>query len=145
MEISKVAHPDYAMFKQRLESFTLWPPQLSQKKTDLAHAGLFYSNVSDRVTCFACGVMLYGWKPQDDPWIEHYHHTKRCVYLNMVGGVRLLVHDHGGPGCLWAKPKEVLARQSTTPPNPLHGAWTHAGMDEPDVSKVTACDFTNEN
>ena len=74
-----------------MKTFTAWPPKLAQCKHDLASAGLFYSNVCDKVTCFACGVMLYGWKTKDNPWIEHYTHSKDCVYLKTVGGVRLVV------------------------------------------------------
>ena len=93
--MDSIAHPEYLLFKDRLKTFTAWPPQLSQRKENLSHAGLFYSNVSDRVTCFACGVMLYGWKPRDDPLIEHYNHARHCVYLQMIGGVRLFVLPHG--------------------------------------------------
>lgn len=59
------------------------------KPWDLAHAGFFYTNTSDKVCCFACGVVIYDWKRDDDPWLEHHQHSRHCVYLKMVGGVRL--------------------------------------------------------
>ena len=119
------------MFKHRLNSYSSWPPQIAQTKQDLAHAGLFYSNVSDRVTCFACGVMLYGWKIRDDPWIEHYNHVRDCFYLNMVGGVRLVVHDRPIAG---TNPDKREDREWRSPPSPRHESRTHerTGIDEPD-------------
>lgn len=78
-------HPQYIWFENRLCTFTMWPPQLAQNKRTMARCGLFYSNVSDRVTCFSCGVTLFGWKLEDDPWIEHQRLSKDCLYLQMVG------------------------------------------------------------
>lgn len=90
MGLNFLAYPDYLSFKQRVNSFTWWPHQLAQKNINLAHAGFFYSNMGDKVTCFACGVKLYGWNIRDDPWIEHYKYARHCVYLEMVGGVRIV-------------------------------------------------------
>ena len=78
-------HPQYLWYKDRLATFTMWPPQLMQNKRTLARCGLFYGNVSDHVTCFSCGLTLYGWKPTDNPWIEHYRLSKDCSYLKLVG------------------------------------------------------------
>ena len=119
MGLNILAYPDYLLFKHRVVSFKSWPPQLSQKNTDLANAGFFYSNVSDRVTCFACGVRLYGWKIRDDPWIEHYKNAKHCLYLNMVGGVRIVEPKHGGT--------DIRAK-----PTPRHGTHDRTGTDESD-------------
>ena len=74
MDMQQIAHPEYVLFKDRLATYSLWPPQLTQTDYKLAQAGLFYSNVSDRVTCFACRILLWGWKEDDDPWLEHYKH-----------------------------------------------------------------------
>lgn len=136
--MDNLAHPEYLLFKHRLKSFTSWPPQLSQNKTDLAQAGLFYNNVSDRVVCFACGVMLYEWKPHDDPWIEHCKHARHCVYLNMVGGARLFLPQHDGSNTrgVPATSNEMLHQQRTNPSNPFRGLWAQgatAGLDSPDV------------
>ena len=135
MDLGNLAHPEYLMFKQRLESFTSWPPQLSQDKTVLAQAGLFYSNVSDRVVCFACGVKLYGWKSDDDPWMEHHKHASHCVYLNMVGSDRILERQHDGSNTPGLSSYEMFHQQRTTPSSTSRGLWTHseAGIDSPDV------------
>ena len=129
MDLGNLAHPEYLLFKQRLKSFTSWPPQLRQDKTVLAQAGLFYSNVSDRVVCFACGVKLYGWKSHDDPWIEHYNYARHCVYLNMVGSDRLSAHQHD-----WSS-YEMLHHERTTQSNASSELCAHseAGLDNPDV------------
>lgn len=134
MDVNKLAYPDYLLFKRRLHSFTSWPIQISQQKADLAHAGLFYSNVSDRVTCFACGVVLYGWKPWDDPWIEHNKHTRYCLYLKMVGGVRLFTSPRGRFNALATSSE---GRQHVSSPSihqlGLETFDTTKGEDEPDV------------
>lgn len=135
VNMDNLAHPEYMMFKQRLKSFTSWPPQLNQKKTDLAHAGLFYSNVSDRVVCFACGVMLYGWNPQDNPWLEHCKYAAgHCAYLNMVGDFGLFVPMHGDSNTHRVS-NEVLDQQRITP----FSLWTRgnaAGLDTPDAGNT---------
>ena len=84
MDKSNLAHPHYLMYKSRLKTFATWPPQLAQTKWELARAGFLYRNESDKVTCFACGVSLYGWKTEDDPWREHNKHSGNCPYLNIV-------------------------------------------------------------
>lgn len=89
MEPRHLAHPSYVYFRKRLDSFASWPPQMRPKPCDLAHAGYFYTNLSDKVCCFACGLMMHDWNRDDDPWLEHHRHTRHCVYLKMVGGVRL--------------------------------------------------------
>lgn len=85
MDYNNLAHPRYLSYNDRLETFTRWPPQLVQTKWLLAHAGFFYSNENDKVTCFACGVNIYGWKTQDEPWREHHKYSSHCRYLNVVG------------------------------------------------------------
>ena len=116
MDLQKLAYPEYISFKDRLASYSLWPPQLSQSDYSLAHAGLFYSNVSDRVTCFACGVMLWGWKADDDPWLQHYKHGRNCFYMKMVGGVRL--EDNCSTPAMSTKPYEMWKCAA------LQGPWT---------------------
>ena len=125
MDLHNLAHPEYSFFKDRLASYSLWPPQLSQSDYSLAHAGLFYSNVSDRVTCFACGIMLWGWKSNDDPWLEHFIHGKNCFYMKMVGGVRL--KGLSGTPAMSSKPYDLWECAA------LQGPWAKNEMkDEPD-------------
>ena len=95
MDCTRVLYPGYACFKTRLDTFASWSALLRPEGWDLAHAGFVYTNFGDKVTCFACGIVLCGWKREDDPWLEHHRHARDCVYLNMVGGVRL-----------WNKPRE---------------------------------------
>lgn len=132
MDANKLVYPDYLLFKRRLQSFTAWPPQISQQKTDLANAGFFYSNVSDKVTCFACGVVLCGWRPWDDPWIEHDRHTRSCLYLKMVGGVRLFTNGVIG----LSTSHDQHECQPTPPPTLEHRGLRSSrimkGKDEPD-------------
>ena len=121
MDMQQIAHPEYVLFKDRLATYSLWPPQLTQTDYKLAQAGLFYSNVSDRVTCFACGILLWGWKEDDDPLLEHYKHRKDCFYMKMVGGVRL-------------EAEQKLPATSTKPYEMWKNAtpWTKNKKDEPD-------------
>ena len=86
MDPSQPAHPRHVYFKERLESFSSWPPQINPK-SEIAHAGLFYTNTVDKVICFACGLLICSWKQDDDPWLDHYQHTSDCQYLNIVGAL----------------------------------------------------------
>lgn len=133
MDGNKLVYLEYLLFKRRLDSFTSWPPQISQQKTDLAHAGLFYSNVSDKVTCFSCGVVLYGWRPWHDPWIEHDRHTRYCLYLKMVGGVRLFTNGVSGLPTSHVPQECQPSTPSTLEHRGLGSSNITKGKDEPDV------------
>ena len=65
-------------------------------KIELAHAGLFHTNTSDKVICFARALLFCSLKQDDEPWLEHYQHASDCQYLKIVGGVRL-----------WPKPQKI--------------------------------------
>ena len=70
----------------RLHTFSRWPhtKHLLATPPNLAAAGFFYrpnnENV-DRVACFACGVHLVNWEPNDDPLQEHLAHAERCAFV----------------------------------------------------------------
>ena len=76
-------YPEYQSMTQRLKSFDrYWPRQLSQTPYQLAWAGFFYTQTSDKVKCYCCGVTLHQWESTDVPWEEHLiHHTRPCEFL----------------------------------------------------------------
>lgn len=66
----------------RLASFSRRPASESTIPADaLAKAGFFYTGALDRVRCFACGVMLAGWKLDEQPWSEHRSHSSGCWFV----------------------------------------------------------------
>lgn len=80
--------PYMVYYRDRLLSFGNWPVQLQQKKHSLASAGFYYTNNSDIVKCFSCGLRLGNWLKDDDVWKEHQRWSPRCHYVNMVGFYR---------------------------------------------------------
>ncbi len=69
--------------KVRLETFKDWPKYLRPKPVLLARAGLCYSCMSDRVSCFECKVVLHNWRAWEDPLQEHYKASPNCAYLKI--------------------------------------------------------------
>lgn len=55
-------YPNYAIFDNRLLSFTEWPRSMKQKPAELADAGFFYTGKGDQTLCFHCGGGLKDWE-----------------------------------------------------------------------------------
>ncbi|AAM70284.1 inhibitor of apoptosis 1 [Phthorimaea operculella granulovirus] len=72
--------------KARLESFETWPVGLKQKPAELADAGLYYTGCGDRCLCFACGVELENWLPDEDVWTKHALETDKCTHIILSKG-----------------------------------------------------------
>ena len=79
---TKYAHPNFATFESRLESFksfnrhrSLYPPEA------FARAGLFYVGVADCVCCYYCGQGLRNWDFQDVPAKEHLRLSPNCKHM----------------------------------------------------------------
>ncbi|XP_046370884.2 baculoviral IAP repeat-containing protein 8-like isoform X3 [Haliotis rufescens] len=43
-----------------------------------------FRGTSDRVRCFACGVILSDWEPGENPWEEHVQWSPRCEFVTSV-------------------------------------------------------------
>lgn len=80
----EIVHSQYKLIPQRLKSFSTWPVGIKQRPQELAEAGFFYSGQSDLTICFACGVHIAQWEPNDNVWLEHKKHNKKdCSYLKL--------------------------------------------------------------
>ena len=86
----KYAVPKMLYYRDRVVSFQNWPIQLYQNKHTMASAGVYYTNNSDIVKCFACGLRLGQWLRSDDVWKQHRKWSPDCYYINMVGSARLV-------------------------------------------------------
>ena len=85
MEIERLSPKfyKYRYLPARLETFKLWPRHHHVKAIALAQAGFFYTDCSDYVRCFYCGIILGDWTPQDRVWSEHAVHSPECEYVKM--------------------------------------------------------------
>lgn len=79
-------NPKYITFESRLQTFTCWPSNVTQKPADLAYAGFYYEGVLDRVRCFHCDGGLNHWDPQDEPWSQHALWFPKCAYVQIIKG-----------------------------------------------------------
>lgn len=78
----QIKFPEFKLMSKRLKSFEIWPVGIKQRPQELAEAGFFYNGQSDLTTCFACGVFLCNWEPNDNVWVEHKKHAKtECIFL----------------------------------------------------------------
>lgn len=70
--------------KTRLQTFSSdWP--YDKRFIDvkiMAKSGLYFTGSSDRVKCVFCGLMLHEWNSYDNPIIDHWKFSPRCIMLN---------------------------------------------------------------
>lgn len=71
-----INYPDFAEESKRIESFALWSK--TQKPTEMAEAGLFFTGKGDRVKCYICGGGLENWVVDDIPREQHTVWFPRC-------------------------------------------------------------------
>ncbi|KFM65428.1 Baculoviral IAP repeat-containing protein 7-A, partial [Stegodyphus mimosarum] len=76
----KPKHPAMADIKRRLLTYKGWPLTMLTPQ-QLSECGLFYTGVSDLVTCYFCGGSLGNWDLEDDPWVEHAKFFPDCTFL----------------------------------------------------------------
>ncbi|XP_046555949.1 baculoviral IAP repeat-containing protein 2-like isoform X1 [Haliotis rubra] len=80
---------DYTREATRLDSFSRWPPNVTQTPETLARAGFYHipcKEKPDRVKCAYCRGKLYNWASGDDPWIEHAKCFPTCPYIRLCFG-----------------------------------------------------------
>ena len=89
----------------RLESFCSdsWPLHTPVTIGDLAKAGFYYLGRGDRVRCYFCSGVLYGWEKGDTAVGEHRKHFPQCKFIqrndattattSSESGVRLKTQD----------------------------------------------------
>lgn len=86
----KAEYPHFKHLSARLRSYDTWPVGIAQKREILADAGFIYFGISDTLMCYHCGVSLSGWKPNDDPWIEHSKKSPQCQHVIMMKGLEFI-------------------------------------------------------
>lgn len=84
--IYRTEFPEFAIESIRLRTFKDWPKTMKQKPEQMADAGFFYTQISDRVICFSCGGGLCKWDENDDPFEQHAIWYSKCNYLQLVKG-----------------------------------------------------------
>lgn len=79
-------HGKFSTYDSRLNTFSQWPPSLTQKPHDLAEAGFYFTGRGDQVRCFHCDGGLRLWEREDDPWLEHARWFPHCGFLLLIKG-----------------------------------------------------------
>ena len=74
-------NPHMLSSDERLQSFTKnWPVKGHVTPREMADAGVYYLDDSDRVIRFYCGAGLKNWEPNDNSWYEHAKWFPLCEY-----------------------------------------------------------------
>ena len=78
-------YPQYQVYEHRVNTFVdrFWPMSLHQNAVTMASAGFFYSGNGDIVICAFCGLYLYRWLPNDDPFTEHKKFNDNCKFVSL--------------------------------------------------------------
>ncbi|XP_052811256.1 uncharacterized protein LOC128238952 isoform X2 [Mya arenaria] len=89
VSMTKPQHREYAIAELRTKSFdhSNWPPDHPVPVQLLAECGLFYVGQMDTVRCFYCNCGFRNWEKNDDPWVEHAHHSPSCTYVIQKRGM----------------------------------------------------------
>ena len=81
-------NPHMVNSDERLQCFTKnLPVKGHVTPCEMADAGFYYLDDSDRVICFYCGGGLKNWEPNDNPWYEHAKWFPLCEYVLKKQGV----------------------------------------------------------
>lgn len=80
------AAPSFRSNEKRLQTFAIWPVQLSQRPETLSEAGFYYSGNGDRCFCFQCDIGIKDWEASDDPFFEHARWSPQCSYVILKKG-----------------------------------------------------------
>jgi hypothetical protein len=75
---------EFSNYDERLKSFKNWPANLKQTPIKLANVGFYYIGGDDKVKCYKCGVILYRWEDDDDPFEGHQEHSPNCEHLKVI-------------------------------------------------------------
>ncbi|XP_041364314.1 baculoviral IAP repeat-containing protein 2-like [Gigantopelta aegis] len=78
-------HPQFEDEEDRKRTFEYWPC-LPQTEEQLIEAGFYFTGISDKVVCFACGFGLRKWRPTAEPWVEHARHSPDCQFVKEKKG-----------------------------------------------------------
>lgn len=88
----RVSNFHFATFDNRAETFLYQWPSVSQAppSESVAEAGLYFFSKPDTVCCFACNVMISGWKPNDIPIFIHLTERSTCTFIKTPIGQNLI-------------------------------------------------------
>lgn len=68
--------------RARTYTFCNWP-SITPSAEEMACAGWWYTNISDRVICIHCDAMFHSWTENDKPYEIHRLKSPRCYYVRM--------------------------------------------------------------
>lgn len=79
--------PDLKYREQRVATFPAATTQFAVDVGKLATAGFFYvGDGDDKTCCFHCGLGVYRWNADDDPWTEHARWKPNCQFVLLRKG-----------------------------------------------------------
>ena len=79
-------HSNYAHIDKRRESFAGHEKDIALDVEALSAAGFFFKSEPDRCECFCCGLVISGWKKNDNPWVDHAWYDPTCCFLRKLKG-----------------------------------------------------------
>ncbi|XP_061173290.1 baculoviral IAP repeat-containing protein 3-like [Saccostrea echinata] len=77
----KAAHPQFASYDARLDSFQTWHASPPPSKEEFAKAGYFCEQNGVVLRCFYCSGIDWDFKPHEDPWKRHAKWYYNCLFI----------------------------------------------------------------
>ena len=126
-----------APLEKRLETFSSWPRGLRQNGLTMAKAGFYYTGLGDNVRCYHCDGGLYGWMPNDCPWIEHARWYPHCPHLNLIKGRKFAQDIERGNNPVGRQTSERSIMSPVSEASEANSARSEAihGADIPDLEE----------
>jgi hypothetical protein len=58
-----------------------WDQSIAVSVDELCEAGFYYYGYENVVKCFQCGLEVYNWVEEDQPWFRHAKYNPNCPFL----------------------------------------------------------------
>lgn len=139
--------------KARINSLSHWPHQTPTNQ-QMAEAGWFSCNVSDRVICIYCNTICQQWSPNDDPVEAHIRLAPKCPFaicLSTHDRSHKIINDNlpfkfspiHSAMCEPSRREASFTSSNWTNDSPSIESLVRAGFFCPGVSNTVTCFYCN--
>ncbi|KAK7495207.1 hypothetical protein BaRGS_00013617 [Batillaria attramentaria] len=142
-----IRHPECESVDVRRATFANWPTlQADVDPEQLSEAGFFYTNFTDKVRCFCCGVSMYGWHADGpvDVWQQHAKGSPTCYFVLQCKGQHFVQEAAAAEWlatCIGPNERNEPVTSSDGVVAELPGSLT---MDMTPIQGALACQYTIE-
>ncbi|KAK7460329.1 hypothetical protein BaRGS_00038917 [Batillaria attramentaria] len=142
-----IRHPECESVDVRRATFANWPRhEAALDPKIMSGAGFYYTNFTDKVRCFCCGVSMYGWHADGpvDVWQQHAKGSPTCYFVLQCKGQHFVQEAAAAEWlatCIGPNERNEPVTSSEGVVAELPGSLT---MDMTPIQGALACQYTIE-